>query len=293
MFCTITAILSLITGYESRVGLPLVYLHIFLILRNLVSVISKQSDLYNIYNVLMTQTWPYLKSIAFLLLLSMIYVTTLCYFIHLYNSTSSKVNMAHQFGLFTTWIFSNDWLELLQEYFQTIKDHPPVLAVSLRVWVLLGHTLYTNMVFRYFFAVVIQGYTKARSTSQLLINDETLDPLLQAWCRLDPLATGCIEAGHLLRMLIELKHPLSLLPEDLYKALTVIEDGLKKVYPANYPFHNLNVDIPNEGMDKSVELVSRAPYLKSLDGELVFTVPQYFLLCRHFNVNVYVMNNKK
>jgi len=197
---------------------------------------------------------------------------------------------------FLAWLFSDQWLELILDF---RADYEPILPPSLLlitiIWSFLGHGLYKNILFRYFFSVVIEGYTRARMVSDLLFSEETIEMLLATWLEYDPDGKGYIEAKQFIDFLVSLKPPLFPNSEDLNKILISLDKELMKIYKPNYPnMHEqvLGIEIPTSRERNSMNLKSRIPYYRSQGSQHIFTVTHFFLLCRLYNIPVYNYNKK-
>ena len=293
LVCDVIVIISQVFSYNPEVLILVVYLQVFLLFRKVISKINKHSDLYTVMNVLIGQTGMYIQGLALIFFLSMVYVLSLLFLTHLLPSTETLVSL---WTRFLSWLFSNEWLDHTSDFLNSMTGVSGTAYVCLTIWVYLGQVLYKNICFRYFFSVVIQGYSSARSVSDLLFNEEIRETLMAAWLDFDPESKGFIEARYFFDFVVSLKPPLFPSKEDLNKIFIHLDKELNKRYPPPYPDPpSQGIAIHNQGGNyrNSMNLNSRIPYYKSASGSHAFTATQYFLLGRMMNIPVYNYGKKK
>ena len=298
-FCDVCVLLSLVFWSYIDVAFLTVYVHVFSVFKRFISKINKTSDLYIVYNVFITQTFVYLKGMCFIFILSSNFILLVIWVLYI-PSQPHMNELPEHFGYFLTWMFDNEWLFQLEDYIKlNMIGASRAISVLSTILIYFGQFIFKNVIYRFFFSVVIGGYTKSREANEYLVTEENIDILLQAWLQHDAEGKGYIEVQNLLSLLIELPPPFFPNQEDLLRSFNLQDKELESKYPLNYPFFQEMDEIEKETLmslrDKAGigQALPRSPYFRSIDSSRVFSVAQYFLIGRLMNLNIYQLNKKE
>lgn len=298
--CDASILASVVFSYQIEVVFLILYVNLFSVFKRVISKIDKTSDLYVVYNVFMNQTLTYLKGIGFILILSISFVLLTVWILYLNSPEGMRAFPVH-FSYFLTWVFDNDWLFQMEDYMKSeARGMGAVSKVILSIIIYVGQFIYKHVVYRYFFSLVIGGYTKSREANEYLVTVDNTDILLQTWLQYDPESKGYIEVQEYFTMIINLPPPFFPPQEDLFKCFAILSKHLETIYPVNYPIFQEMDDEEREAMASLRERIGfgthnlpRSSYFTNADNSRVFSVGQYFMIGRLLNLNVYQINKKE
>lgn len=162
IFCDLIVLLTSVLDFYRSTFILVIYVHVFLVFKKLVKLLDRKSNLFAIFEVLVTQVLIYIKGAIYLSIIIATFILLLAHIVQHggeigndQRNVSTSESVSPLAGYSLAWMFDTHWGELLREFMDSFAYRPASLAVFVTISLFLIQAFFKNVLIRLFLSLVI------------------------------------------------------------------------------------------------------------------------------------------
>lgn len=160
--CDLIVIATSAFDYYASTFILLIYVHIFLVFKTLMKLLDRKSNLFAIFEVLVTQVLAYIKGAIYISMMMVTFILLLSLEVqrgHELTNDKRYIDTNQTIGALVgytlAWFFDNQWMPLISEFEQSYYYRPYALVLITTIVIFLVQAFFKNILIRLFLSIVI------------------------------------------------------------------------------------------------------------------------------------------